>query len=129
MASSKEYLNFILEQLSELNGINYKPMMGEFIIYYQDKIIGGIYDDRFLVKTTKSAIKMMPQAKMELPYANAKKMILVDNIENKIFLKELFETMVDELPERVSNKKKKKYKFIIKCILNYKQGLKCKSNF
>ncbi len=108
MASSKEYLNFILEQLSELNGINYKPMMGEFIIYYQDKIIGGIYDDRFLVKPTKSAIKMMPKAKKELPYANAKKMILVDNIENKIFLKELFETMVDELPERVPNKKKKK---------------------
>ena len=108
MASSKEYLNFILEQLSELNGINYKPMMGEFNIYYQDKIIGGIYDDRFLVKPTKSAIKMMPQAKKELPYANAKKMILVDNIENKIFLKELFETMVDELPERVPNKKKKK---------------------
>ena len=108
MASSKEYLNFILEQLSELNGINYKPMMGEFIIYYQDKIIGGIYDDRFLVKHTKSAIKMMPQAKRELHYANAKKMILVDDIENKIFLKELFETMVDELPERVPNKKKKK---------------------
>lgn len=98
MASSKEYLNFILEQLSELNEINYKSMMGEYIIYYQDKIIGGIYDNRFLVKPTKSALKMIPQAKVELPYENAKKMVLVDNVENKSFLKKLFETMFDELP-------------------------------
>lgn len=107
MASSKEYLNFILEQLSELNEINYKSMMGEYIIYYQDKIIGGIYDDRFLVKPTKSALKMMPHAKMELPYENAKKMILVDNVENKTLLKKLFEAMFDELPEKIVKKKKK----------------------
>lgn len=105
MSSSKEYLNFILEQLSELKGINYKSMMGEYIIYYQDKVIGGIYDNRFLVKPTKSAFKMMPHAKMEIPYENAKKMILVDDVEDKTFLKKLFETMVDELPEKVSKKK------------------------
>lgn len=68
MASSKEYLDFILEQLSELDDISYRAMMGEYIFYYRGKIIGGIYDDRFLVKPTKSAVAMMPNADMELPY-------------------------------------------------------------
>ena len=67
MASSKQYLEFILEQLSNLKDISYRAMMGEYIIYYQGKIVGGIYDDRFLVKPTKSAITMMPNATMELP--------------------------------------------------------------
>lgn len=104
MASSKEYLNFILEQLSELNDIDYKQMMGEYIIYYQDKIIGGIYDNRFLVKPTQSALKMMPNAKMELPYESAKPMILVDDVENKLFLKKLVESMYDELPVKKKRK-------------------------
>ena len=104
MASSKEYLNFILEQLSELDGITWRAMMGEYIIYYQGKIVGGIYDDRFLVKPTKSAKAMMPNADLELPYEGAKEMLLVDNVENKDFLKELLETMYDELP---APKKKK----------------------
>ena len=104
MASSKEYLDFILEQLSELNGITWRAMMGEYIIYYQDKIVGGIYDDRFLVKPTKSAKAIMPDADLELPYEGAKEMLLVDNVENKDFLKELLETMYDELP--VPKKKK-----------------------
>lgn len=73
MASSKEYLDFILEQLSELNDVSYRAMMGEFIIYYRGKIVGGIYDDRFLVKPTKSAVAMMPNADMELPYDGARK--------------------------------------------------------
>ena len=67
MASSKEYLDFVLEQLSELDEITHKAMMGEYILYYRGKIVGGIYDDRFLVKPTKSAIAMMPDASMELP--------------------------------------------------------------
>lgn len=104
MASSKEYLDFILEQLSELENISYRTMMGEYIIYYQDKIFGGIYDDRFLVKPTKSAKAMMPNADLELPYEGAKEMLLVDNVENKDFLKELLEAMYDELP---APKKKK----------------------
>ena len=74
MASSKEYLDFILEQLSELEEITYKTMMGEYIFYYRGKIIGGIYDDRFLVKPVKSAIACIPNAKYELPYDGAKKM-------------------------------------------------------
>lgn len=98
MASSKEYLDFILEQLSELDDVTYHAMMGEYIIYYCGKIVGGIYDDRFLVKLTKSAAAMMPDADRELPYEGAKKMLLVDNVENKEFLRELLEAMYEELP-------------------------------
>lgn len=104
MSSSKEYLDFILEQLSNLNGITYRAMMGEYIIYYQGKIVGGIYDDRFLVKPTKSAIAMMPNVSKEIPYKGAKEMLLVDEVDNKDFLTELFNAMYDELP----NPKKKK---------------------
>ena len=98
MASSKEYLDFILEQLSVLDEITYRAMMGEYIIYYRGKVIGGIYDDRFLVKNIKAAADLMPEAALELPYDGAKEMLLVDDIENKEFLKELLETMADALP-------------------------------
>ena len=98
MASSKEYLDFILEQLSELDDVSYRAMMGEYIIYYRGKIVGGIYDDRFLVKPTKSAAAMMPNADMELPYDGAKEMLLVDDVDNKEFLKELLKAMYEELP-------------------------------
>lgn len=98
MASGKDYLDYILEQLSELGDVTYRPMMGEYIIYYRGKIIGGIYDDRFLVKPVKSALSMMPHADMELPYEGAKKMILVDDVEDRGFLCGLLEAMYDELP-------------------------------
>ena len=104
MASSKEYLDFILEQLSGLEEITFRQMMGEYILYYRGKVIGGVYDDRFLVKQTKSALAMMPDADLELPYEGAKEMILVDDVENKDFLKELIEAMYGELP---APKKKK----------------------
>jgi len=104
MASSKEYLEFILEQLSGLPDVTYRTMMGEYIIYYGGKVIGGIYDDRFLVKPTKSAKALMPDAGMELPYEGAKEMLLVDDVENREFLQELLEKMYDELP---APKKKK----------------------
>ena len=104
MASSKEYLNFILDQLSELDDVSYRAMMGEYIIYYHGKVIGGIYDDRFLVKPTKSAVAMMPNAEMELPYDGAKEMLLVDDVDKKEFLRELLEAMHSELP---APKKKK----------------------
>ena len=99
MASTKEYLDFILEQLSELAEITYKAMMGEYIIYYRGKIVGGIYDDRFLVKNVKAAADKMPDADLELPYEGAKEMLLVDDVDNKEFLRELLEAMYDELPE------------------------------
>lgn len=98
MASSKEYLGFVLEQLSDPENVSYCAMMGEYIIYYRGKVIGGIYDDRFLVKPVKSAVAMMPDAGMELPYEGAKEMLLVDDVENKEFLRDLLEAMYDELP-------------------------------
>jgi TfoX/Sxy family transcriptional regulator of competence genes len=98
MASHKEYLDFILEQLSGLDHVTYRAMMGEFIIYYRGKIIGGIYDDRFLVKPTKAAIARMPNADREIPYEGAKEMLLVDNVDSREFLTELLEAMVEELP-------------------------------
>jgi TfoX/Sxy family transcriptional regulator of competence genes len=98
MASSKDYLEYILEQLSDLDDISYRAMMGEYIIYYRGKIIGGIYDNRFLIKPVKTALSMMPNANMELPYEGAKEMVLVDDVENSAFLIELVEAMYDELP-------------------------------
>ena len=99
MASNREYLDFILEQLSGLESITYRAMMGEFILYYHGTIIGGIYDDRFLVKPTKSAVAMMPDTDREIPYEGAKEMLLVDNVDNREFLTELLTSMYEELPE------------------------------
>ena len=88
----------ILEQLSELEDVSYRAMMGEYIIYYRGKVVGGIYDDRFLVKPTNSAVAMMPDADLEIPYKGAKEMLLVDNVDNREFLQELLEAMFDDLP-------------------------------
>lgn len=104
MASSREYLDFILEQLSGLENVTWKAMMGEYIIYWRGKIVGGIYDDRFLVKPTKSAVAMMPDAERELPYEGAKEMLLAD-VDNREFLQELLEAMYDELPTPKQKKK------------------------
>ncbi|MBR1742226.1 MAG: TfoX/Sxy family protein [Lachnospiraceae bacterium] len=105
MASSKEYLSFILEQLSGLEDISYKAMMGEYILYYRQKVIGGIYDDRFLVKPTKSANELMPNAPKKLPYEGAKEMVLVEDVDDKDFLSGLLNAMVDELPDPKKRKK------------------------
>jgi TfoX/Sxy family transcriptional regulator of competence genes len=104
MASSKDYLEYVLDQLSSLDDISYRAMMGEYIIYYQGKIVGGIYDDRFLVKPTKSALDLMPDASRELPYEGAKEMLLVEDIDDRDFLNELLNAIVYELP---APKKKK----------------------
>lgn len=106
MASSKGYLEFIMEQLSGLEDISCRPMMGEYILYYRGKVIGGIYDDRFLVKPVKAAVTMMPDADMDIPYEGAKEMLLVDNVENREFLQELVEAMYDELPAPIQKKKR-----------------------
>ena len=98
MASDRGYLDFVLEQLSEVGNISYRAMMGEYIIYCQGKVIGGIYDDRFLVKPTASAKRLMPDAAYELPYEGGKEMLLVEDIDNKEFLRELVESMTEELP-------------------------------
>ena len=105
MASSKEYLDFVLGQLSELEEISYRAMMGEYIIYYKGKIIGGIYDDRLLVKPVKAAKALIPDARYELPYDGAKEMLLVDEIDDREFLAELFKAMESELPKPKKRKK------------------------
>ncbi len=104
MASTKEYLDFVLEQLSGLDEISYRAMMGEYILYYRGRVFGGIYDDRLLVKTVPAAVKLIPDASMELPYDGAKEMILVDDVDDREFLCELVEAMYEELP---ASKKKK----------------------
>ena len=106
MASSKAYLEFILEQLSNLEEINYKAMMGEYILYYRGKIVGGIYDDRLLVKPVKSAISYLLEVRYELPYEGAKEMLLVEDVDNKEFLTGLIQAMYEELPAPKPKKKK-----------------------
>jgi len=100
MSSTKEYLDFILEQLSDLDEISFRAMMGEYIIYYRGKVVGGIYDDRFLVKPTKSATEMMPNADMEQPYDGAKQMILVDDVDNRGVMYRLIQAIWEDLPKR-----------------------------
>jgi len=99
-------LEFIIGQLSELEEITYRAMMGEFIIYYRGKVVGGIYDDRLLVKPVKSAIRFMPTATYELPYEGAKEMLLVDEVDDIEFMTGLINAMYEELPAPKSKKKK-----------------------
>lgn len=106
MASSKEYLKYILEQLSALDEISYRSMMGEFIIYYRGRIVGGIYDNRLLVNPVKAAISYIKTAQYELPYEGAKEMLLVDEVDSKEFLTGLFHVMYEELPDPKPKKKK-----------------------
>lgn len=89
MASSKSYLDYVLGQFAGVEDISYRAMMGEYILYYRGKVIGGIYDDRLLVKPTESVHALMPEAQMELPYEGAKPMILVDDVENQELLCEV----------------------------------------
>ncbi len=98
MPSSREYLDFLLEQLSELDDVSYRAMMGEYILYYRGKIVGGIYDNRFLLKPVKAAVAMLPHADIQLPYEGAKEMLLVQDVENRAFLRKLLESMYKELP-------------------------------
>ena len=97
MPSSKEYLDFVLEMLKDTDGITWRAMMGEYIIYCKGRVVGGIYDDRFLVKQTASSKKMMPSAVLELPYTGGKEMFLVEDIENKDFLSALLPAIADDL--------------------------------
>lgn len=126
MASNKEYLEYILEQLSELEEITYRTMMGEFIIYYRGKIVGGIYDDRLLVKPVKSAVRYMPTAPYELPYDGAKRMLLVEEVDNKKFLTGLFDAMYAELP---APKQKKGKQILESPILNKELDSKTFRNY
>lgn len=106
MTSTKEYLDFILEQLSGLQDIDYRPMMGEYLLYYRGKLFGGIYDDRLLLKPVSSVRNAIPEAQMEVPYEGAKEMILAEDVDNREFLCQLIEAMWEELP--VPKRKKPK---------------------
>lgn len=99
MASGKEYLDYVLEQLSDLDGITYRAMMGEYIIYYREKILGGIYDDRFLIKPVKPALELLPDAPLERPYEGAKEMLLVESVDDRELMTALVSSMYDALPE------------------------------
>lgn len=96
MASSKEYLEFVLEQCS---GLSARAMMGEYVLYYGGKVVGGVYDNRLLVKPTRSAVALMPEAPRELPHEGAREMLLVEDIEDRAFLNKLLEATYEELPE------------------------------
>ena len=98
MASGKDYLDYVLDQLSPLDGISFKAMMGEYILYYEGKIVGGIYDDRLLVKPTKSAREMLPDAPFELPYEGAKEMLLVEDVDDRELMTGLIAALAAELP-------------------------------
>ena len=104
MPSTKAYLDYVMEQLSGLSGVSCRAMMGEYILYYNGKIVGGIYDDRLLVKPVKSAMNLLPNAPKELPYEGAKEMLLVEQVDDAAFLCCLLEAMYEELP---APKKKK----------------------
>ena len=106
MASRKEYVEFVLEQLSEAGDVSSRAMMGEYVIYYRGKVVGGIYDDRFLVKPVEAAVSLMPEAEYEIPYQGAKEMLLVVHLEDRSFLKKLMESMYEQLPEPKKKKKK-----------------------
>lgn len=106
MASGKEYIEFVLDQC---NGLSARAMMGEYVLYYGGKVVGGVYDNRLLVKPTPSAKALMPKAEYQLPYEGAKEMLLVEDIENRDFLRQLFEAMYDELPETKRRKKNEKH--------------------
>ncbi len=98
MASGKEYLDFVLEQFSRTGGISFRPMMGEYILYYHGRIFGGIYDDRLLVKPVPAALRLMPDAPREIPYPGGREMLLVEEVDDGEFLMRLVDAMYEELP-------------------------------
>ena len=97
MASSKEYLEYVVEQLQQVEGLRYRPMMGEYLLYCRGRVVGGVYDDRFLVKDTESARALLPEAPRELPYPGGREMLLVTDMENKSLMQRLLEAVSKEV--------------------------------
>lgn len=100
MASSKDFLEFVLDGLCELPDITYRAMMGEYVIYYRGKVVAGIYDNRFLVKPTPGALRIVPNAPMEIPYDGGRPMIMIEDAENRALLRELFDAIYNDLPTK-----------------------------
>lgn len=111
MASTQEYRDYILDQLTGLEGISCRAMMGEYLLYCQGKLVGGIYDNRLLVKPTASAVRLLPDAPRELPYEGAKEMLLVRDPENRELLTELIQALYEELPASKPKRAKKARRF------------------
>lgn len=105
MATDKGYVEYVMDMLGHFDGVSTRAMMGEYVLYFRDKVIGGIYNNRVLLKRVPAIDRMIPNVKLEIPYSGAKEMVLLEDIENRTFTKELFESMYDELP---INKKRKK---------------------
>ena len=97
MASSKEYLEYVLEQLQQVEGLRCRPMMGEYLLYCRGRVVGGVYDDRLLAKDTESARALLPEAPRELPYPGGREMLLVTDMENKSLLQRLLEAVSKEV--------------------------------
>ena len=97
MPSDNEYLTYVLELLRDVEGVTYKKMMGEFMLYKQGVIFGGVYDNRFLIKKSESTKSL--GLKEQIPYPNAKAMLLIDS-ENPIEIKDIVDTLYKELPKR-----------------------------
>ena len=97
MASSKEYLEYVLDLLSGLDDIRYRYMMSEYVIYYRDKVFGGVYDDRFLIKPTKTVLERFPDAEFASPYPGGREMVVLDT-EDRTFIKQLVMDMTEEIP-------------------------------
>lgn len=106
MASSKDFLEFVLEQLSGIPDISYRAMMGEFVLYYHGTVVGGIYDNRLLIKPTKSIVQMVPHATMEIPYPGGKPMVMIPDPENRELLESVFNTVYSELPAPTKKSRK-----------------------
>lgn len=106
MSTTKDYAEYIFDVLSEDESVSWRMMMGEYIIYYNGKVVGGLYDNRFLVKTVPSAVKLMPEAVKELPYEGAKEMLLVENTDDREFLTALLREIANDLPEPKKKRKK-----------------------
>lgn len=89
--TTRSFFEYVSDQLSELSDVTFRPMMGEYIIYFKGKVVGGIYDDRLLLKPTEGVEKMLTEVKLELPYEGSKPMISVTDIDDKEFLTDLIE--------------------------------------
>ena len=105
MSSTNQYLEFVLDLLGELDDVAHRKMMGEYVLYYRGKVIGGIYDDRFLLKVTPASERLLPDAPRATPYEGAKGMLLVE-VEDRDTLHDVVDAMWQELPAPKKRKKK-----------------------
>ena len=105
MSSTNQYLEFVLDLLGELDDVAHRKMMGGYVLYYRGKVIGGIYDDRFLLKVTPASERLLLDAPHATPYEGAKEMLLVE-VEDRDVLRDVVDAMWEELPAPKKRNKK-----------------------